>query len=109
MKRFTAEELNEMKSILSDFMIDLDKLETQLDDIKSEYKEKMKPQRDQVRKLLVNLRFKAELVTEECYLIYENEMALIYNGEGELIHTRPVELSERQKTIFSIQRSVVNP
>jgi hypothetical protein len=105
MKRFTAEQLRDMERDLAETMLQLDKLERELEEVKNEYKENMKPYKTSVTDILANLRYKAKLTSEECYIIFEEDMAGVYNGEGELVHHRPLEASERQRTLFSVQRN----
>ncbi len=105
MKQFSPEELSELKTNLSTVMIKFDAIETELKDIKDEFKEKMDPLKKQVKELLTWIRDKAQRVTEECYIMYEDEYAVYYNGEGEEVYRRPKEVSERQNTIFMQQRA----
>lgn len=104
MKNFEPDELVDFKNRLSDIMISVDEIETELDDIKSEFKEKLKPLKSEVKELLTWIRNKALSVKEECYMMYEKEKALIYNGAGELVHERPLTAPEKQSTIFKIGR-----
>ncbi len=108
LKTFTNEELVEFKNDLSKIMINVDSIETEFCEIKSKYKEQLKPLRDEIKKLLVYVRDKARSVKEECYITYEGEFALYYNAGGEMIHQRPLEASERQKTIFMETRNIIN-
>ena len=105
MKKFSSEELSELKSDLSTIMIKFDVIETELKDIKDDYKEKLDPLKKSVKELLAWIRDKAKRVTEECYIMYEGEFAVYYNGEAEEVHRRPLEISEKQKTIFMQQRA----
>jgi hypothetical protein len=106
MKPFTLDEISEFKNELSTEMIKVDSIETELKDIKDEYKEKLDPLKKTVKVLLTNLRDKSRLVNEECYVNYEGEYAVYYNADGEQIYKRPLESSERQRTIFQMNRAV---
>jgi hypothetical protein len=108
MKSFTPEEISEFKNELLTVMIDVDVIETKLQEIKDEYKEKLNPLKKNVKNLLTWLRDKARTVTEECYVNYEGEYAVFYNADGEQIYKRPLEVSERQKTIFMETRNAIN-
>lgn len=106
MKPFTPEEIQELKTDLSTQMIFVDSEETQLQEIKDEYKEKLKPAKTVIKTCLTYIRDKARTVNEECYINYEGEYAVYYNSDGEQIYKRPLETSERQKTIFQLNRAV---
>ena len=106
MKKFTPEELAELKTVLSDLMINTDAIETELKDVKSEFKEKLDPLRDKIKEHLTWIRDKAKIIREECYINFEGEYAIYYNGDGEEVHKRPLEVSERQKTIQMQMRAV---
>jgi hypothetical protein len=106
MKPFTPEEISEYKNVLSTEMIKVDSIETELKEIKDEYKDKLKPLKDTVKECLTYIRDKARTVNEECYINYEGEYAVFYNADGEQIYKRPLEVSERQKTIFQLNRAV---
>lgn len=100
MKSFTSEEIQEFKNNLSIEMIEVDSLETKLKEIKDEYKEKLKPHKLVVKECLTYIRDKARLINEECYINFEGEYAIYYNSDGEEIYKRPLDISEKQKTIF---------
>jgi uncharacterized phage infection (PIP) family protein YhgE len=106
MKKFTPEEIADMKTNLSEVMIKLTAIEKELDTIKKSFKTQMKPLSKSVSELLENIHHKARMVNEEAYirLEYSEGMAGYYNGEGELIYTRPLEAEERQTTIMQVLR-----
>ncbi len=106
MKEFSEKELQEFKESLSKLMIDLNKLEEELKEVKKEYQDKMKPLKESTQVLIENLKHKSRLVEEECYVMLEHEegKAGYYNAEGELVHERPLNAEEMQKTIMSINR-----
>ncbi|MDD5013692.1 MAG: hypothetical protein PHW73_01140 [Atribacterota bacterium] len=99
MKSFTEPELTEFKTKLSDVMIKVDKIETKLKALKDEYKIDLDPLKKEVKELLTWIRDKARSVTEECYIMFEGEFAVYYNEWGEEIYRRPLQESERQRTI----------
>jgi hypothetical protein len=99
MKKFSTEELSEFKTTLSDVMIKLDQIENSLQKIKDEFKLQTKPLKSEVSELLCWIRDKAKSVNEDCFVIYTESMAEYYNAEGEQVFERPLEASERQKTI----------
>lgn len=106
MKPFTPEEISDYKTELSTEMIKVDTIEAELKEIKDEYKDKLKPLKDTVKQCLTYIRDKARTVNEECYINYEGEYAVYYNADGEQVYKRPLETSERQKTIFQLNRAV---
>lgn len=105
MKKFTTEELSELKTVLSELMINTDAIETELKEIKTEFKEKLDPLKDKIKEHLSWIRDKAKIIREECYINFEGEYAIYYNGDGEEVYKRPKEISERQNTIFMQQRA----
>jgi len=74
--------------------------------VKKEFKSRMEPNSLRVSQLLTHLHQKAEAVTEECNVIFEqdNGMAIYYNQNGEEVGRRPLIQSERQRTIFTEMR-----
>lgn len=109
-KKFLPEEISEKKTDLSEVMIKLREIENELKEIKDEYKVKMKPLQTEVNQLLTDINYKARNVKEECYIRFEftENMAGYYNADGELVHVRPLEVSEKQKTIMQVLREGTN-
>lgn len=110
MKAFSHEQLDEMRIELTDVAIELDKLETELGDIKDDYKARMKPSKLRLSGLLTNLRQKAEYITEDCHVFFEQEigMAVYHDASGVEVGRRPLVASERNATVFSEMRKVAN-
>lgn len=104
MKPFTADEINEYKHELSEIMIKLADLQAKFDVVKEQHKEATAPLNKQIKQYVDSIRSKAELVKEECYIMYEEQLAVYYNADGEEVFRRPLEPSERQKTIFMEER-----
>ena len=103
MKRFTPEQLTEMKSNLSVEMITLSDKEELFKAVKDAHKAEVKPLKSIVSNLLKNIRTKAEYVKEECFMFkdFDTEMIGYYNSEGELISSRPMRQEETQKNLFT--------
>lgn len=102
MKRFTTDELNEMKESLSDLSI-------QINDIEEEKKETLKEVNDRLSKLktkvkdsLKGLKIKSEEVTENCFKFVDEETRMVgyYNNEGDLVYSRPAFGNELQGNLF---------
>jgi predicted RNase H-like nuclease (RuvC/YqgF family) len=108
MRKFTDEEIDEYKSNLSDDSVEIDTLKDELEDIKKDYKAKMKPKEKRLKFLLKCLREKAISATEECYAMKNETHYCIYNSQGELIFSRLLRPAEKQKTIFMAQREGTN-
>ncbi len=108
LQKLSNEELNEVKSELSETMIEKDQIDSEFDEVKSDYKGRVKPLKNKVISMLRLLKDKAKTVTEECYVMFEGEYAVYYNSDGEEVYKRPLEVSERQKTIFMDSRKAVN-
>lgn len=108
MKKFTLQELEAFKNDLSSNMIEMDSIESEFQHVKDEFKTKLKPLKSEVKEYLTYIRDKARTVREECYVIFEGEYAVYFNEDGEEVYRRPLEASEKQKTIFMETRKAVN-
>jgi hypothetical protein len=108
MRKFSDEEMEEYKTELSDNSVELDTLKTELDEMKKEYKEKMKPKATRLKFLLKCLREKAVAVTDEVYALKSDTEYCIYNSEGELLLSRSLKPSEKQKTLRMALREGTN-
>jgi hypothetical protein len=86
----------------------LETLSSELEGIKLDYKDKMKPRADRVKQLIICLKNKAESIYGECYAMKTDEEYCIYNDLGELVSSRPLRPSERQKTIHMALRDGTN-
>jgi hypothetical protein len=106
-KPFTPNELVIFKDELSTAMIELNAVEDELQIIKDEFKGKMKPLKKQTKDLLINIKYKAQSVTEKCFIMIEGNEVGYYNAEGTLVYQRPA-LPGEQKTIFSVKREGTN-
>lgn len=107
-KPFTPDQIAVFKDDLSTGMIELNQLEDELQGIKEQYKARMKPMKQQTRTLLTNIKNKSEFVSEKCFVMIEDNEAGYYNADGVLVYQRPVLPGEKQKTIFSVQRTGTN-
>lgn len=107
MKRFTSEELHEMKEEISENSIQINDLEIEKAATLASFKDALKPLRDRKKEILLNLKQKAVFTTEECFKIVDQESRMVgyYNSEGELIDSRPAYGDELQATIFQAVRT----
>jgi hypothetical protein len=103
-KKFTIDEMAQKKSELSSTMIQLSNYEAKLAEVKAEFTEKMKPLKVNVQQTVAHLRDKARLVQEQCYVMYDYDQGIAgyYNRDGDLVHSRPLEVGERQTKLFKL-------
>lgn len=106
MRRYSPEELTEMKEGLSEVAIAINDIEEERREIAREFKEQLKPIREEKKRILVGLKNKAEFVREKCYKFVNTETREVgyYNQEGDLIDTRSASADELQSNIFQINR-----
>lgn len=102
MKRFTSEQLAQMKEQLSEVAIKIDDVETEKKVVMDGFKEQLKPLNEERATILQGLRNKAEHVTELCYKFVdlENREVGYYNEDGDLIESRPAYADELQINMF---------
>jgi len=103
-KQFTIEQLQEKKEKLSQQMVDLTNLENELELIKKDFKEKIKPIKQTISVLIEQINHQTEMVKEECFKFIDHDEKEVgfYNARGELVKQRPMLPDERQTSIFSI-------
>ena len=84
MKRFSPEELSEMKDKLSDTAIKINDVEVEKRETVKEFNDSLKPLREGKQRLLKGLKNKAELVTEKCYKFIDSKTREVgyYNEDG---------------------------
>ncbi len=106
MRHFTPEELLKKKESLSETCISINDIEEELKEIKKEYAEKLKPLVERKKRVLGELKKKAELVEEDCYKFIDAEAREVgfYNANGDLIESRPAYSEELQTTMFQVIR-----
>ena len=104
MRKFTQDELAQMKDELADESIQLNDIKVEKKEVMNEFKQRIKPHEKNIKTLLSNLRHKAEFVEEECYkfIDIEDKMIGYYNAQGELIESRPARQNELSKNIFAM-------
>lgn len=106
MRHFTPEELLKKKEGLSETCIYINDIEEELKEIKKEYAEKLKPLVRRKKRVLGELKKKAELVEEDCYKFIDVKAREVgyYNQNGDLIESRPAYSEELQTTLFQVIR-----
>lgn len=104
-REFDNEELAELKDNLSQFLIQLNTLEEELEEIKNDYKEKTKPLKQTIKETMNKVRDGSELIKQQCYkfMDWDQKQVGYYNDDGELVMERPMMKSERQSSIFTLK------
>jgi hypothetical protein len=105
---FTSDQILVFKDNLSTKMIELSAIEDEFKIVKDEYKGRMNPLKIATKDLLTSIKNKAEFITERCFIFIEDNEVGYYNAEGDLVYQRPLLPGEKQKTIFSIERTGTN-
>jgi predicted transcriptional regulator len=105
MKQFTAEQITEMKNRLSDLSIKLNDIEEEKKELVKNLTDIDKPIKTENKELLTNIKHKAVLVNEDCFKFIDHATNTVayYNVIGDLVSSRPLLPSERQKSLFTIK------
>lgn len=108
-KAYTNQDVEQFREKLSDFMIEIDKIESELAKVKKEFTVKMKPLKTEVKKLLSNINYRSEVVEEQVYIFVDHDDNQVgyYNNTGMLVHTRMLKIDEHQRSIMSSSREEV--
>lgn len=106
-KKFSPEELKEMKDELSDLSIKINDLEIKKKELTKQVQMEIDPKKKDVKLILGNLKQKAQYVNEECFKFIDHEDGRVgyYNDRGDLIEERPILPEERQKSIFPLAKA----
>ncbi len=104
-RRFTPDEITEMKDDLSKTVITVSDIEEEKKRVLDEFKERLKQPKEILKELIGKIRNKSEFVKERCYAFLDDETRTVgyYNSEGELIETRPMRPEEMQTNMFHIK------
>lgn len=110
LKSLSQEEMDIRREQMVENCINLSDLDDQLNDIKSNFKEKIKPLVLLNKSILQELRTKQTRVSGMLYHIKNEETGMMetYDDLGALISTRRLRPEEKQGTIFSTLRIAVN-
>jgi len=106
MKPFSPEQIQSKKEELAETSIQINDIEDEKKEVMKEYKGRLDPLTDRRKELLKGIKEKAEYKKEECFKFVDQEDKMVgfYNGEGDLIESRPANPDELQGTIFQINR-----
>ncbi|OFY43976.1 MAG: hypothetical protein A2X18_07555 [Bacteroidetes bacterium GWF2_40_14] len=109
MRSFTEDEIAEKKDQLADQSIELNNIQDEKKAAMDKFKIRMKPISTNISKLLLNIKNKAEYVTEDLYkfIDLDEKMVGYYDSDGKLVDslTRRARPDELQGTIFHIPRT----
>ena len=102
MKQYTVPELQGKKEDLASIEIEISELEAEKSAALAEIKGKLKPLYEQKTMLVGSIKAKAELVTEDCYRITDQDEGVtgFYNSLGDLIEMRQATADEMQGQLF---------
>lgn len=101
LSKYDQEETNLLRAELANVSIQLGTIQEELEEIKSDYKGKLKPLQERIDKILYNLKNGGEYIKGECYKFIDQEEERVgwYTPDGYLLEERPITHEERQKTI----------
>lgn len=100
-RAFSPEELAQKREQLTDASIKIADIEEEKKFTMENFKERLKPLKEQKGEAIKALRDKSQTVTEKCYKFLDEETKMVgfYNKEGNLVSSRPAFQKELQKTI----------
>ena len=109
-KQLTDDELSLLKDEMVKDSVKLAKLEDEKKEFSTSHKSKVKPLKQSFSITLNKLRSKVDEVTEEVYLLADQEEGLMgyYNADGKLVHVRVLKPEERQHRIIDISKNGTN-
>lgn len=109
-KKLTPAERDELKHILSEDLIALNRLDEENAEFKATMKARMTPHKEAVKETTATLRRGATSVEERCFKLIDPSQKLVgyYNDEGELVYERAAVGNELNGTIFQMQREGTN-
>ena len=102
MVAYTPEELDRMKSELSDVAIQINDIEEEKKAIMAEFTDRLKPLTEDKKALLKGLKEKAYYTKADCFRFTDqnSRMTGYYTRDGSLIEARPATVDELQSTVF---------
>lgn len=109
-KPLSDDDLSLLKDEMVKDSVKLAKLEDEKKDFNTNHKSKVKPLKQSFAVTLNKLRNKVDEVTEEVYLLadQDNGMMGYYNADGKLVHVRVLKPEERQHRIIDISKNGTN-
>jgi hypothetical protein len=104
-KRFTPDELMQMKEELSETAIKINDIEEAKKEAVAGFKKELDPLVDEKKRLLEGLKTKSQLVRENTFKFIDLDSKEVgyYNEDGELIESRPAYGDELQSNIFQLR------
>jgi gas vesicle protein len=99
--RLEGPELEEVRDLISASSLAIADLDEAKKEYIAQYKEEVKPLKEQLAQALTDYRMKARNVTEELYKLVDREEGMVgyYNAQGELIESRRIRPDEKQFAI----------
>ena len=110
MKRFSPEQITQMKNELSEISIEINDIEEEKKEVMQSFKARLDPLNEIRKELLGSIKMNAVYVKETCYkfIDYENRKVEYYNQEGDMVSERPILPQEMQKTILHFKTGTDN-
>ncbi len=109
MKRFSVEQLEERKNMLSELSIQIKDIEMAKKEANEQFKAELKPLTEQKESLVDDLKAKARFTKEKVYKFVDREARMTewYNAEGDIIDYRPATADELPDNVFSVARGAM--
>lgn len=109
-RKFTPEEITEIKSELSDTSIKINDIEEEKKAQSEIFKSRLKPLYKEKQESLKKIKNKSEYVEENCFKFINHASSTVgyYNEQGDLVEQRPIKPDERQTNIFNINKKISN-
>lgn len=103
-RRATEDELSQQREVLTEASIEAAQVDSEKKAALAEFKERLKPLKQEQARSLEFLRLKGEEVSGKLYKFIDHEAGEVgyYNAEGELISQRRAYPDEQQTSIRSI-------
>lgn len=108
MKAFTPDQIVDFKEELSEVVVNSFQLATKKAAVIKEFADQEKPLKERQKELSQFVRDKAVLVPDGevfVFLDQDDQSAYIYDGDGNLVFSRPLLPKEKQKTFMSQLRA----
>lgn len=107
-KPLSQEELDIKRESLADNCIELARLDDELKEIKSDYKGKMDPMKDDNKTLCQQIKTRQEEATGQLFHFnnHDDGMRYTYDENGELVSSRRLRPDEKQKRIPFIAKAI---
>lgn len=105
MKRFDKQDLNLRRNQLENLSIRIKDMEEEKKEWASNWKDEMKPIKEEYDMVVEELKTKASQIEEDVYMLLEEESKTMYyfNRQGEVVYERPANAGELQPSVFSIK------